>query len=76
MNQRSVIQLIKRQVIHLAPSASVREAAQLMSENHIGAMLVMDEGRLAGIFTERDVLNRVLAVGRDPYATPLSEVGK
>ena len=48
MSQRSVVQLIKHQVIHLAPSASVREAAQLMSENHIGALLVMDEGRLAG----------------------------
>ncbi len=74
MNQRSVVQLIKRQVIHLAPSASVREAVQLMSENHIGAMLVMDGERLAGIFTERDALNRVLAEGRDPDSTPLSEV--
>ncbi len=74
MSQRSIAQLIKRQVIHLAPSASVREAAQLMSENHIGALLVMDEGRLAGIFTERDALNRVLAEGRDPDSTPLSEV--
>ena len=74
MSQRSVVQLIKRQVIHLAPSASVREAAQLMSEHHIGALLVMDEGRLAGIFTERDALNRVLAEGRDPDSTPLSEV--
>jgi len=54
MSQRSVVQLVKHQVIHLAPSASVREAAQLMSENHIGALLIMDEGRLAGIFTERD----------------------
>ncbi len=34
----------------------------------------MDEGRLAGIFTERDALNRVLAEGRDPDSTPLSEV--
>ncbi len=74
MSQRSVVQLIKHQVIHLAPSASVREAARLMSENHIGALLVMDEGRLAGIFTERDALNRVLAEGRDPDSTPLSEV--
>ncbi len=74
MSQRSVVQLIKHQVIQLAPSASVREAAQLMSENHIGALLVMDEGRLAGIFTERDALNRVLAEGRDPDSTPLSEV--
>ena len=74
MSQRSIVQLIKRQAIHLAPSASVREAARLMSENHIGALLVMDEGRLAGIFTERDALNRVLAEGRDPDSTPLSEV--
>ncbi len=34
----------------------------------------MDEGRLAGIFTERDALNRVLAEGRNPDSTPLSEV--
>ncbi len=74
MSQRSIAQLIKRQVIHLAPSASVREAAQLMSENHIGALLVMGEGRLAGIFTERYAINRVLAEGRDPDSTPLSEV--
>jgi len=52
----------------------VRAAAQLMFENHIGAILVMDGGRLAGIFTERDALNRVLAEGRDPDSTPLSEV--
>ncbi len=45
-----------------------------MSENHIGALLVMDEGRLVGIFTERDAINRVLAEGRDPDSTPLSEV--
>ncbi len=74
MSQRSVVQLVKHQVIHLAPSASVREAARLMSENHIGALLVMDEGRLAGIFTERDALDRVLAEGRDPDSTSLSEV--
>ncbi len=74
MSQRSVVQLVKHQVIHLAPSASVREATQLMSENHIGALLVMDEGRLVGIFTERDALNRVLAEGCYPDSTPLSEV--
>ncbi len=74
MSQRSIAQLIKRQVIHLAPSASVREAAQLMSENNIGALVVMDEGHLVGIFTERDVMNRVVAVGRNPDSTPLSEV--
>ena len=74
MRQRPIAQLIKRQAIHLPPSASVREAARVMSENHIGALLVMDEGRLVGIFTERDVLNRVLVEGRDPDSTPLSEV--
>ncbi len=63
MRQRSVAQLIKSQNIHLAPSASVREAAKLMSETAIGALLVMDEGRLAGIFPARDAINRVRAAG-------------
>ena len=45
-----------------------------MAARHIGAVLVMAEGRLVGIFTERDMVNRVAAVGRDPDATKLDEV--
>ena len=45
-----------------------------MKEKRIGALLVLHEGRLTGIFTERDALFRVVAEGRDPAKTRLSEV--
>jgi CBS domain-containing protein len=58
-----------------APSiTTVVEAARLMQQANIGALLVVDHGRLNGIFTERDALFRVLAPGRDPHATRLAEV--
>jgi CBS domain-containing protein len=53
---------------------TVAEAARRMKERRVGALLVMREGRLAGIFTERDALFRVLAEGRDPAATRLADV--
>jgi CBS domain-containing protein len=61
-------------IVALPPSASVLEAARVMSERSVGAVLVIDEGRLAGIFTERDILRRVVAEGRDPAKEPLSNV--
>ena len=53
---------------------TVAQAARLMKERRIGALLVLDDGRLAGIFTERDALFRVVAEGRDPAQTRLAEV--
>jgi len=53
---------------------SVAAAARLMKEQHIGAILVTRKGRLAGIFTERDALFRVIAEGRDPDKTRVAEV--
>lgn len=53
---------------------SVLEAAKLMNERHIGALVVTDGDRAVGIFTERDILRRVVAVGRDPAKTPVREV--
>jgi CBS domain-containing protein len=45
---------------------SVREAAQLMKENHTTAVLVQDQGAITGIFTSKDVVLRVIAPGLDP----------
>jgi CBS domain-containing protein len=45
-----------------------------MAEHRIGALLVVRDGRLEGIFSERDLLQRVVAAGRDPAATTLGEV--
>ena len=50
---------------------SVRAAVDLMRAERVGCVLVTDEGRLVGIFTERDLLTRVLAVDR-PLTTPMS----
>jgi CBS domain-containing protein len=61
-------------VASLPPTATVLQAAQLMNERRIGSVLVMDGDRIAGIFTERDVLQRVVAEQRDPVTTVLSDV--
>ena len=45
-----------------------------MAEGRCGSVLVLEEGRLLGIFTERDLLNRVVGAGRDPEGTRLAEV--
>ena len=64
----------QRTPVTLTPDASARDAAELMCRENIGSVLVVETERLQGIFTERDVLCRVIAQGRDPGATPLAEV--
>lgn len=61
-------------LISIAPEATVLEAANLMNEHHIGALVVLADGKLVGIFTERDILNRIVSAQRDPAATQVSEV--
>lgn len=53
---------------------SVSEAVQEMNRHKIGCLLVLDGSRLAGIFTERDVLTRVVAADLDPKRTPVAQV--
>lgn len=61
--------------ICLQPTASVHDAVQAMLARHQAGVLVVDaEGRLIGIFTERDVLNRVVGQGLDVRETPLERV--
>jgi CBS domain-containing protein len=75
MPQRAIRAIIGDQnPVTTSSDITVAAAARLMKQNRIGALLVVDGGRLAGIFTERDALFRVLAEGRDPGATRISEV--
>lgn len=53
---------------------TVLEAARLMSKMRIGAVAVVEQDRLCGIFTERDLLTRVVAEGKDPRTTRVGEV--
>jgi CBS domain-containing protein len=58
----------------LEPGLDVRTAAQRMAEVNIGAAAVVDAGRLAGIFSERDIMSRVVAKGLDPSGTAVGVV--
>jgi len=61
-------------LIMVSPETTVSEAAGLMAGKNTGAVLVVDKQRLVGIFTERDVVFRVLAKGQDAVTTPLRDV--
>lgn len=75
MPQRPVRNVIEnRSIVTAAANTTVIEAARLMLERRVGALPVIEQGRLVGIFTERDALLRVLAGARDPRATRLAEV--
>jgi len=68
-------ELVKdRKVYSIEAGRTVLEAARFMMEHNIGALPVLRNGELAGIFSERDVMNRVVAVGRTPAYTAVSEV--
>lgn len=61
--------------IRLSPTATVDEAITKMLANRRAAVVIVDgEGRLIGIFTERDILTRVMGEGKDVHKTTLSEV--
>jgi CBS domain-containing protein len=57
-----------------APDTTARAAARMMQAQRTSAVLVVDGGRLVGIFTERDAVFRVMAQGADPDKTVLAEV--
>lgn len=75
MRYLNVGELVKAQeTISLGPQSSVQDAAELMAAHRVGAIPVVDAGRLVGLFTERDLLNRVVAKGLQPVDVRLSAV--
>ena len=72
---RTIKMIIEDQEPLTAPAKmTVREAARLMKQSKFGAVMVVENGRLAGIFTERDALFRVVAEGRDAQVVRLADV--
>ena len=68
-------ELVKdRRVYSVDAGRTVLEAARYMMENNVGAVPVLRNGDLTGILSERDIMNRVVAVGRTPGMTAVSEV--
>ncbi len=75
MTQRTIRMIIDQQELLTAPAnTTVSEAARLMKQRRVGAIMVVEDSKLVGVFTERDAVCRVLAEGRDGNATPLAEV--
>jgi CBS domain-containing protein len=64
----------RKKVLMAPPETSVAAAARLMAKKKVSAVLVVQDGRLVGIFTERDAVYRVIAKGRDPSSTTLADV--
>ena len=72
---RDVLSSKDSNAVHtIAPTASVLDAVEAMNNRRIGALLVTEDGQLAGIFTERDVLQRVVGAMRRPSTTTINEV--
>jgi CBS domain-containing protein len=65
---------IARRAVAIQPRANALEAAEMMVNEGIGAMVVLDGGRLVGIISERDIVGRVVAKRRDPEKTLVSDV--
>ena len=75
MPQRLIRNIIAgHSLVSATGDMTVRDACRMMAQKHIGALLIVDQGRIAGIFTERDALNKVLAGSLDPDTTPLAAV--
>ena len=69
---RSVME--RKKLVTAPPDTTVSKAAKLMASKNVGAVMVVEEERLIGIFTERDALVRVIAKGRDTQTTLLADV--
>lgn len=78
MMQQPIISLVKNKENHhihsVSPTATIAESVRLMNQHNIGSLPVLENNRLVGIFTERDVLRRVVESNMDPKTTPVSQV--
>jgi CBS domain-containing protein len=70
----TVKDLMTRGIISVLPESTVVEAVKVMSNRDISSLLVMKEGKYVGIFTDRDVMKKVVALGLDPKLTIVGDI--
>jgi CBS domain-containing protein len=71
---RTLLDRKGHEIVSVDASATVLDAAHIMADNGLGAVLVVDGTQVLGIFTERDVLRRVVAIGADAASTRVVDV--
>jgi CBS domain-containing protein len=71
---KQLLQAKAHGIFSIAPDARVIDALKLMAEKNVGALLVMDAGRLVGIITERDYARKVILKGKSSLDTPVREI--
>lgn len=75
MHKRKLSEILQQQdLLHVTSKDRVVDVAKRMASRNVAAVLIVDGGALAGIFTERDMLRRVVADGRDPTETAVADV--
>jgi CBS domain-containing protein len=74
MKVNDILRRKGNQVVSIPPHATVLDALRLMADKNLGALLIMDDNRLAGIFTERDYARKIILLGRNSKDTPITEV--
>jgi len=65
--------VMSKNVLKLAPTATLAEAARTMRDSNVGAVIVEDQGKLVGLVTDRDIVVRAIAQERDPKTTQLGD---
>lgn len=73
-NLKQLLEENPRETLHVAPDASVFSALELMAKHEIGAVLVMKDNRLAGIFSERDYARKIILQGKSSKETLVCEI--
>jgi CBS domain-containing protein len=71
---RQLLQAKGKEIYSVTPDASVLDAIKLMAERGVGALLVMEQGRLAGIISERDYARKVILHGKSSHDTPVRDI--
>jgi CBS domain-containing protein len=70
----SIKEVMTSQVKTCKPDTTVTEVAKVMAQEDVGPVPIVEEGRLTGIVTDRDIVVRVVAEGRDPNSTTVGEI--
>ena len=71
---RQILRSKESSVLSISPETLVYEALKYMAEKNVGALLVLEEGKLVGIFSERDYARKVILKGKSSLKTPVRDI--